>query len=140
MTTARQTRRTSKKDAWRGVFLAALSELGNVKAAVEEAGVSRAFVYEERNRDAEFARAWESALETAADVMEREAFRRAVEGVDEPVFSPKGFKVGTVRKYSDTLLIFLLKGARPEKYRERQDVAHSGSIQVEYINDWRSQD
>jgi hypothetical protein len=28
-----------------------------------------------------------------------------------------------VREYSDTLLIFLLKGLRPAKYRERYDVA-----------------
>jgi len=27
-----------------------------------------------------------------------------------------------VREYSDTLLIFLLKGLRPAKYRERYDV------------------
>jgi hypothetical protein len=27
-----------------------------------------------------------------------------------------------VREYSDTLLIFLLKGRRPAKYRERYDV------------------
>jgi hypothetical protein len=31
----------------------------------------------------------------------------------------QGEKVGTVQKYSDTLLIFLMKGVRPEKYRER---------------------
>jgi hypothetical protein len=28
-----------------------------------------------------------------------------------------------IREYSDTLLIFLLKGLRPAKYRERYDVA-----------------
>ena len=28
-------------------------------------------------------------------------------------------RAGVVRKYSDTLLIFLLKGQRPEKYRDR---------------------
>ena len=31
----------------------------------------------------------------------------------------KGKAGGTVREYSDLLLIFLLKGMRPEKYRER---------------------
>jgi hypothetical protein len=31
--------------------------------------------------------------------------------------------VGVIREYSDTLLIFLLKGLRPAKYRERYDVA-----------------
>jgi hypothetical protein len=32
--------------------------------------------------------------------------------------------VGFIQEYSDTLLIFLLKGLRPEKYRERFE--HSG--------------
>lgn len=30
-------------------------------------------------------------------------------------------------RYSDTLLIFLLKGARPEKYKDRQSHEHTGS-------------
>lgn len=38
--------------------------------------------------------------------------------------------VDTVRKYSDTLTIFLLKGAMPEKYRERQDLNLSGKISL----------
>ena len=49
---------------------------------------------------------------------EDEAVRRAHDGVDEPVFY-QGKACGVVRKYSDTLLIFLLKGRRPEKYRDR---------------------
>ena len=35
----------------------------------------------------------------------------------------KGEVVGTIRKYSDTLLIFLLKGALPEVYRERYEIS-----------------
>lgn len=59
--------------------------------------------------------------------MEQEAFRRAVEGTEKPVFGSMGFRMGSgeigrVREYSDTLLIFLLKGARPEKYRERTEI------------------
>ena len=34
----------------------------------------------------------------------------------------KGQAGGTVRRYSDTLLIFLLKGLKPEVYRERLEV------------------
>ena len=37
----------------------------------------------------------------------------------------QGQVVGAVRKYSDTLLIFLLKSRRPEIYRERAEVAIS---------------
>ena len=54
-------------------------------------------------------------------MLEREARRRAVEGVEEPVGFYKGEPSAYVRKYSDTLLIFLMKGARPDKYRDRWD-------------------
>ena len=67
---------------------------------------------------------FEEASEDAADSLEAEARRRAVEGVEEPVGWYKGQAGGVVRKYSDTLLIFLLKGRRPELYRERFE--HSG--------------
>lgn len=122
------------------MFLAVLAETGNVSEAVKATTVSRRFVYDERERNAEFAAEWDDALDQASDVMEREALRRAVEGWDEPVFGSMGQglgsgQVGTVRKYSDTLLIFLLKGVRPEKYRERTDVRHSGKIDVSRLSD-----
>lgn len=103
------------------------------------AGIGRQSAYDWRRDDAEFAAAWDDAVDQAADRMEREALRRAVEGVDEPVYQG-GELVGYVRKYSDTLLIFLLKAARPEKYRERAEVRQTGKVQVEYVNDWRNQD
>lgn len=123
MTTARQTRRTTKKDQWRAPFLETLAETGNVSSAIDASNVSRVFVYEERKRDLEFAALWSAALDTAADALELEARRRAHDGWDEPVFGSMGQglgsgEVGRVRKYSDTLLIFLLKGAKPDRYRE----------------------
>ncbi len=72
--------------------------------------------------DLEYADAFDEAKEEAVDVLEMEARRRAVEGIDRPVFY-QGKKVGSVRSYSDTLLIFLLKGAMPEKYRERHELS-----------------
>jgi len=134
MTTARQTRRTAKKDRWRASFLETLAATGNVSSAIAAADVSRTFVYAERQRDQEFAAQWDLALDDATDVLEFEARRRAVEGWEEPVFGSLGQgqgsgEIGTVRKYSDTLLIFLMKGANPEKYRDRADVRHSGEIQ-----------
>ena len=114
-------------------FLAALAETGNVRRACEAAGVARSRAYELRDSDEAFALDWLRAQEEAADLLEEEARRRAVEGVDEPVFGSMGQgqgsgQVGTVRKYSDTLLIFLMKGANPEKYRDRSEVKHSGEI------------
>jgi hypothetical protein len=37
---------------------------------------------------------------------------RAVEGVERPVFQ-RGQQVGTIREYSDRLLMFMLKARRP---------------------------
>jgi hypothetical protein len=127
VTTARQTRRTTKKELWRAPFLETLSATGNVSSAITAADVSRVFVYAERKRDDDFAAQWDAALDMASDALELEARRRAHDGWDEPVFGSLGNnrgtgEVGAVRKYSDTLLIFLLKGAKPEKYRERHEV------------------
>lgn len=129
MTTVR-TIRTAKK---RSLFLDALAQTGNVSEAATAAAIGRSAAYDWRRDDAAFAADWDAAVDEAADRMEREAFRRAVEGVERPVFGSLGQglgsgEVGRVREYSDTLLIFLLKGARPEKYRERQDVKLQGEI------------
>ena len=33
-----------------------------------------------------------------------------------------------VREYSDSLLMFILKAEKPEKYRDRREVKHSGDV------------
>lgn len=71
----------------------------------------------------EYRKAYDALYPLATDLLEREAFRRAYEGTDEPVFH-EGVVCGYKRRYSDTLLIFLLKARRPEMYRERLDVTH----------------
>ena len=38
--------------------------------------------------------------------------------------------VTTVQEYSDTLLIFLLKGVYPEKYRELRQTEHTGRVEL----------
>ena len=103
---------------WQKAFLTILAECGNVSEACKAAGIDTKTAYKRRKADPEFAEAWQSALDTAADVLEREAWRRAHEGVDEPVLY-KGQVVGAVRKHSDLLLMFVLKGLSPEKFREK---------------------
>lgn len=102
----------------REAFLAALAECGNVSRAAESAGVNRVYMYEVRGKDEDFAKDWEKAARIGASALEDEARRRAFEGVDEPVFY-QGKECGAVRRYSDTLLIVLLKAHHPEKYAER---------------------
>lgn len=102
----------------RAAFLVALADTGNVSAACRAAKVSRSRAYELKSFDKGFAEEWEEALETATDAMDADARRRAVEGVETPHFH-QGRVCGTVRKYSDSLLMFLLRAHRPERYRER---------------------
>lgn len=116
--------RTPQKQAR---FLEALAAYGNVTQAAKACGMARRTLYDWRREDAAFAAAWDEASELGANALEDEARRRAFKGTLKPVYQ-RGEKVGTVREYSDTLLIFLLKGAKPEKYRE--NVRHSGAIGV----------
>lgn len=110
------------RHAKKRAFLAAFAKTGIVGAAAEEAGIHRSSVRIWRAQDPDFAAAYEAAYDEAGDHLEREALRRATLGVEEVVYH-QGRPVGTQKRYSDTLLIFLLKGARPEKYRERASVS-----------------
>jgi hypothetical protein len=88
-------------------FLTALGEGLSVAGAAKLAGVGRQTVYDWRKRDAAFASAWDDAIETGTDNLEDEARRRAMSS-------------------SDTLMIFMLKARRPEKYKERRASEVSG--------------
>ena len=104
-------------------FLKMLRETGgNVTRACEAASMGKSAVYDWKRDDAEFAAQWDEAVEAGIEELEEEARRRAFRGTDEPVFY-KGEECGVIRKYSDTLMIFLLKGNRPEKYRENINVS-----------------
>lgn len=105
--------------AWQPVFLDGLRTTGNVSAAARAAQICRSRVYECRHRDPGFAAAWTDALEEAADRLEMEAFRRAVEGIGEDRFFKEDV-VGRVTRYSDRLLMFLLKARRPERFDAAQ--------------------
>lgn len=110
----------------RRAFLAAYAESGNVTRAAEIAEVNRSMHYDWLAADPLYAEDFRAAEDQAGDRLEQEARRRAVEGVAEPIYY-QGVRVGAVQKYSDTLLIFLLKGARPEKYKDRAAHEHTGA-------------
>jgi hypothetical protein len=135
--------------AWVGPFITALATTGNVTLAAQAAGISRKTANERRRNDVAFAALMQDAMDEAADLLEAEVRRRAVEGVQEPVYGRRyqihngrsqqisDGKVGEVTKYSDTLLIFYLKGQRPEKFKDGHQQEHTGEITIKYINDWR---
>ena len=101
----------------RATFLEALAAGWSITEAARRAGRERRRFYDLRGRDEAFAVAWDEAIESGTEALEDEAYRRGVEGWDEPVYQ-QGELAGTVRRYSDGLLTFLLKGRKPEKYRE----------------------
>lgn len=112
--------------AKRETFLEALREGGgHVGRAAKSIGVSRRHLYRIRESDPEFRAAWIEAIEIGTGALEDEAVRRAMQGIDKPIFQG-GRKVGTVREYSDTLLMFLLRARNPEKYSDRYRHEHSG--------------
>ncbi len=126
-----------EKDAAREIkkrtFLEALVETGQRQEACKKAGIARNTPLKWARADEQFAQEWEEAKKAAAHHLEEEAHRRAVKGVEEPVFY-KGEQVGTVTKYSDTLLIFLLKGLKPEMYREKYEVKQDNSQPQEVVH------
>lgn len=110
--------RKSFTRARRELFLETLRATGNVSEAAKAAGISRSRVYQVRGESQSFAGAWDDAVSAVEDRIESEAVRRAVEGVEEPYYY-QGKECGTVRKYSDALLMFLLKTRCPERYGDK---------------------
>lgn len=112
-------------DQRRARFLERLAATANVTESCEAADIPRSTAYLWRKQDATFAKAWEEANDLGSDALEDEAVRRGRVGVLDPVFY-QGIECGSVRRYSDTLLIFMLKGRRPDRFKDRVSAEHSG--------------
>jgi hypothetical protein len=144
---------------WKPVFLEAFRQNGNVRLAAQLAGVGRTTVYDHKKDDPDFAKAFDEAAQDAADSLEAEARRRAIEGVNEPVVhqgkvsgvwvnhageqvteGTPGAKLIplTVKKYSDTLLIFLLKGRRPDVFGDKTTIMNHGDITLRNLSDGKA--
>jgi hypothetical protein len=104
-------------------------EIGDIRA-LRTAGVAgtrgqlRSFL----DSDEEFREQIAEARGRGAETIRDEIRRRAIEGVDEPVFH-QGDVVGHVRKYSDRLLGMMAKAHLPE-YRERVEVTGADGAPV----------
>ncbi len=109
-------------------FLRALSQSGNVSEAARMAGIPRGRLYKLKASDKAFAEAWALAIEEATDLLASEAMRRAIDGFEEVKYF-KGEPIGTVRKYSDQLLMFLLKAYRPSMFNQHSDTATTETME-----------
>jgi hypothetical protein len=106
--------RHAKKRKW----LAAVASTGQLRVSQRLTGIDRRFHYLWMEKDPDYPAAYEKARSIAADAAEDEVWRRGVDGIERPL-SFKGKLTGHyIREYSDNLLMFRMKGERPDKYRE----------------------
>lgn len=109
-------------------FLESLRQGHTVKFAAQAVGVTRRTAYLHRDKKAAFAEAWAESESEGTEALEQEARRRAVDGVTEAIYDKKGQMIGETTRYSDTLLIFLLKGRKPDTYRDNVKVDNTGQV------------
>lgn len=115
-------------------FLAAFAETGFIGAAAKLADVTPRAVWNWRNseeyRDPDFVEAFDAAYRIAAETIEDALIRRARDGVrkkifhcGEPVIDPVTGEQYEELTYDTTAAIFMLKGAKPERYKDRHELS-----------------
>jgi len=119
--------RRPRADGWtpevQRKFIETLADTGMVSAAAQAVDMSVQSAYRLRRAPGaeSFARAWAVALDAAADALADIAFSRAIEGVDEPVFDRDGCRIGAKTRYSDRMVMFLLRAYRPGQFRHAHE-------------------
>jgi hypothetical protein len=89
-------------------FLKALASGQSVTGACDEIFLTRQALYTQRDKDPGFKQQWKQAVEMGTDKLEDTAYERAID-------------------QSDTLMKFLLKGRRPEKYADKSFIGRMDS-------------
>ncbi len=130
-----QVSKTEKnKKARQDAFLAEYRQCATVTWAAKIALISRRRHYKWIEKDPAYAEAFEEAKVEGTESLVREARRRAIQGIEEPVIYQGKLSLGAdgnplvIHKHSDVLLIFLLKGMMPETFRERHEVTGGGGV------------
>jgi hypothetical protein len=106
-------------------YIEQLKGHGNKSRAAAACGIGTETVRRARKEDPAFNEECDEALETFYDNLEEEAVRRGRDGVPEPVFY-KGVECGEIQRYSDTLLLAILKGRRRHVFGDKSQVEMTG--------------
>lgn len=106
-----------KRRNWKPDWLDAYKAHGTVGAACEVVGIGSSTAYDARARDRDFAKAWDEAEGETTKLLEETMYERALNG-------------------DTTAAIFILKARRPNKYRERVDVKHGGTVKHNVTTDF----
>jgi hypothetical protein len=108
---------------WQELFLSTLRDTGSLRKACAAAGVTRGYVLKYMEKETgeaeEFKLNYDHAIGDFNDSLEEAAYKRAVEGVEDPVYNKLGEVIGYKTLFSDTLLVKLMEGNMPEKYGKK---------------------
>jgi hypothetical protein len=138
-------RQCERHDGWtherQHAFIEALADTGSVEAACKAVNMSQSGAYHLRRQPGadSFRAAWLAALQLGVCRIEDVVMDRALNGVEEPLYS-YGKLVGTRRRYNDRLLMFILRNRAPERFAEGSPKALNavGQMQVERLKkQWR---
>lgn len=121
--------------AWKMlIFLAELrdgkEEMFSLRYAYTKAGIRRQTYQNWRHDHTWFDKMVESVQEEMVDTLRAEAYRRAVVGVDEPIFYQGNDTGHRVKKYSDSLLQFTLMGYDAKFRAKDVNMNVSGSLET----------
>lgn len=122
---------------WTEEFLRHLQRTGLPASAARAAGTTLKKIEEWRQQSEEFAEAYNTTLELNIDEMEATARNRAINGWEEPVFY-KGYECGTVRKFDNGLLRWLIEGNRDRYSPKVKHTGHDGgplTVTIRNFND-----
>jgi len=113
-------------------FLTALVfHAGHHGKAARAAHISRQSHYKWMKGDQHYRALHTEAMEQVTVVLEDEALRRSMEGTKKGVYY-QGVQCGTEVVHSDGLMMFMLRAAAPDKYRERSEVKGSVDLNLKF--------
>jgi len=110
---------------WAEPYIEALQLHGMEHTAAVTAGTTVRAVRKLAEMHDEFAYAIDAALEAAADKVEAEVRRRAVDGIEKGIYY-QGDKVATEMQYSDSLLLALAKAKRRREFGDKAEISGPG--------------
>lgn len=99
-----------KKKQW----LDAFAEKHTVSAACKVVGINRNTAYKYREIDKEFREAWDEIENRMVDAVESALYKNALTGDNACIF-------------------FILCNRRPDRWKHRGEIAHTGKIQTEEV-------
>lgn len=113
--------RNPRHDGWtpkrQRDFVEALADTGSVASACRAVGLNTNGAYRLRRKPGAeaFSAAWDAALDAGVRRLEDAAMDRALNGVEQPVWS-YGKQVGTRTKHNDRLLMFVLRNRAGDRF------------------------